>query len=57
MFAEMFGKKNAASNGKGGSMHFYNSKQNFFGGNAIVGDPVSLSTGLAFAIKYRKINN
>ena len=52
MFCEMFGKKNASSKGKGGSMHLYNKKQNFFGGNAIVGDGISLGTGLAFAIKY-----
>lgn len=50
----MFGKPSGASQGKGGSMHFYKSQNNFFGGNGIVGDQVSLGTGFGFALKYQK---
>lgn len=40
--------------GKGGSMHFYNAKMRYLGGNGIVGGHIPLATGAAFASKYRK---
>ena len=57
IFAEMLGVEGAATKGKGGSMHFYHRETNFYGGSGIVGDQISVGTGLGFGLKYNKQNN
>ena len=54
--AELFGKGTGCSKGKGGSMHFFAPDKHYWGGHGIVAGQTPLGLGLAFAIKYKKIN-
>jgi TPP-dependent pyruvate/acetoin dehydrogenase alpha subunit len=47
--AEMFGKREGCSGGRGGSMHVFDAATRFYGGNAIVGGGLPLAAGLALA--------
>jgi len=51
--AEMYGKQEGCSRGRGGSMHLFDRATNFYGGNAIVGGGLPLSIGLALADHMR----
>lgn len=49
VMAEMYGKVDGCSRGRGGSMHLFDSATRFYGGNAIVGGGLPLAVGLALA--------
>jgi pyruvate dehydrogenase E1 component alpha subunit len=53
VMAELFGRRDGLSKGKGGSMHLFDKSVNFLGGHAIVGAHLPLAAGVGFAIKYR----
>lgn len=56
IMAELFGKIDGCSRGKGGSMHLFDREKHFYGGHGIVGAHIPLATGTAFKIKYVKEN-
>ena len=51
IMAEMYGKVEGCSRGRGGSMHLFDAATRFYGGNAIVGGGLPLAVGLALADK------
>lgn len=54
LMAEMYGKANGTSHGRGGSMHIFDRATRFYGGNAIVGGGLPLAVGLGLAEKMQK---
>ena len=49
IMAEMFGKQEGCSRGRGGSMHLFDASKRFYGGNAIVAGGLPLAVGIALA--------
>lgn len=53
VMAELTGRSEGYSKGKGGSMHMFSREKHFYGGHGIVGGQVPIGAGLAFADKYK----
>ena len=53
IMAEMYGKANGCSGGRGGSMHLFSADRRFYGGHAIVGGGMPIAVGLALADKMK----
>jgi pyruvate dehydrogenase E1 component alpha subunit len=54
IMAEMYGKQEGCSRGRGGSMHLFDAATRFYGGNAIVGGGLPIAVGLALADKLQR---
>jgi pyruvate dehydrogenase E1 component alpha subunit len=54
VMAELYGRADGCSKGKGGSMHMFSAEHNYLGGHGIVGGQIPLALGVAWKIKYRK---
>jgi pyruvate dehydrogenase E1 component alpha subunit len=57
LMAEMYGKLEGTSRGRGGSMHIFDKATRFYGGNAIVGGGLPLAVGIALAQRMRGERN
>ncbi|MBN1834629.1 MAG: pyruvate dehydrogenase (acetyl-transferring) E1 component subunit alpha [Spirochaetales bacterium] len=54
VMAELYGKVDGCSRGKGGSMHLFDANRHMLGGNGIVGAHIPVATGVALKLRYRK---
>src|SRR2546427_12618 len=54
VMAELFGRVDGCSKGRGGSMHLFDYERRFLGGYGIVGGNLPLAAGVALACDYRE---
>ena len=54
VMAELYGRVDGCSKGKGGSMHLFDRSRSFMGGHAIVGQHLPIAAGVGYAIRYRE---
>jgi pyruvate dehydrogenase E1 component alpha subunit len=54
IMAEMYGKVEGCARGRGGSMHLFDARTRFYGGNAIVGGGLPVAVGLALADRMQQ---
>ena len=53
VMAELFGRVDGCSGGRGGSMHMFDMQRRFMGGYGIVGGNLPIAAGIALASDYR----
>lgn len=53
VMAELFGRVDGTSGGRGGSMHIFDAEKRFMGGYGIVGGNLPIAAGLALASQYK----
>jgi pyruvate dehydrogenase E1 component alpha subunit len=54
VMAELFGKADGCSRGRGGSMHMFDFERRFMGGYGIVGGNLPIAAGIALASDYQE---
>lgn len=57
IMAEMYGKIEGCSRGRGGSIHLFDALRKFHGNNALLSGNLSIAVGMALASKKKKKNN
>ncbi len=57
IMAEMYGRLEGCSRGRGGSMHLFDAEKKFYGGSAIVAGHLPMALGMALASKKERKNN
>lgn len=53
VMAELFGRVDGTSGGRGGSMHIFDAENRFMGGYGVVGGNLPIAAGLALASEYK----
>ena len=54
VMAELTGRRDGYSKGKGGSMHMFSREKRFYGGHGIVAAQVPIGTGLGFSHRFKE---